>query len=274
MDDDLKKWLPWIGGAAVLLIIVAVFFLTRSEGDDVAATTTVAISTTIVPSSTTSVADTTTTAPDTTTTTVATTTTVPETTTTVPPTTVPTTTLPPTTTIPEPAIGELVLLVDGVESLGDHVSFGMNDEVAVAMVTAALGPNTRDTGWVPGFSDYGACPLPEVRGVEWGSFVMLFSNGDTNFQPVGIPHFFSYYYTEPAQPDFATEAMIEIGSSVSDLEAAYGGPDFSLVESEWDPAAGFWRYMTVGGTGLSGYTNGQALSDLVTSINGGVGCGE
>lgn len=269
MDDDLKKWLPWIGGAAVLLIIVAVFFLTRSDGDDVAATTT-------APSSTTSVADTTTTAPDTTTTTAATTTTVPEATTTVPPTTVPPTTLPPTTTIPEPAIGELILEVDGVEALETLVNFGMGDEDAIAAITASLGPNTRDSGWVPSFSGYGTCPGDEVRGVEWGSFVMLFTKSDTAFSSGGDPHFFSYYYTEPAQPDFATREMIEIGSTVAELKAVYDGPDFEFGEFDFDPSLGFWKYQhdIAAETLLWGGTTGLADSDTVTSVNGGIGCGE
>jgi hypothetical protein len=275
MDDTLRKWLPWIGGAAVLLVIVAVFALTRGDGDDAAATTTDAGSTTSL--ATTTVADTTippTTVPPTT---------VPPTTappTTLPPTTLPPTTLPPTTvpdtSIPEPAIGELVLETDGVGSLGALVDFGTNDEVAVAEVTAALGPNTEDSGWIPSFSGYGTCPGDEVRGVEWGSFVMLFTNADTAFATGGARHFFSYYYTEPAQPDFATPEMIEIGSTVAQLKAAYEGPDFVFTEFEFDPSLGHWTYDHDfdAQTLLWGITTGFTDGDLVMSINGGIGCGE
>jgi hypothetical protein len=273
MDDNLKKWLPWIAVAAVALIVVAIIAITSGDSDDVAATTTSAQGTTTEPASTTSVA--TTTVP--TTTLPATTTTPP---TTVPPTTLPPTTLPPTTvpdtTIPEPPIGELVLETDGVGALVTFVSFGANDEGAIAAVTASLGPNTRDSGWIPSFSEYGTCPGDEVRGVEWGSFVMLFTMADTAFETGGAPHFFSYYYTEPAQPDFATPDMIEIGSTVAELKAAYDGPDFVFGEFEFEPSLGFWKYMedldteTVLWGGTTGLTDG----DIVTSINGGQGCGE
>jgi hypothetical protein len=274
MDDDLKKWLPWIAGGAVLLIIIAIFALTRGGGDDVAAATTTVPASTTVPPSTTVPA--TTTVP-------ASTTTVPATTvppTTVPPTTLPPTTLPPTTvpdtTIPEPPIGELILETDGVGALETFVSFGADDEGAIAAVTMSLGPNTGDTGWIDSFSEYGTCPGDVVRGVEWGSFVMLFTQADTAFETGGAPHFFSYYYAEPAQPDFATPDMIEIGSTVAELKAAYDGPDFEFGEFEFEPSLGFWVYERDNDaqTLLSGITTGFTDGDTVTSINGGIGCGE
>ena len=270
MDDNLKKWLPWIAVAAVALIVVAIIAIRSGDSDDVAATTTTAQGTTTEPASTTSVA--TTTVP---TTTLPPSTTLPPTTTLPPSTTLPPTTVP-DTTIPEPPIGELTLETDGVGALVTFVSFGANDEGAIAAVTASLGPNTRDTGWIPSFSEYGTCPGDEVRGVEWGSFVMLFTMADTAFETGGAPHFFSYYYTEPAQPDFATPDMIEIGSTVAELKAAYDGPEFEFGEFEFEPSLGFWVYERDNDaqTLLWGGTTGLADSDLVTSINGGTGCGE
>jgi hypothetical protein len=270
MDDNLKKWLPWIAVAAIALIVIAIIAIRSGGGDDVAATTTVVEAATTVPDTT--VAPTTV-AP----------TTLPPTTlppTTVAPTTLPPTTLPPTTvpdtTIPEPPIGELVLETDGVEALETFVSFGANDEGAIAAVTASLGPNTRDTGWIDSFSEFGTCPGDDVRGVEWGSFTMLFTHADTAFETGGEPHFFSYYYGEPAQPDFATPDMIEIGSTVAELKAAYDGPDFYFGEFEFDPSLGFWKYKQDfdAQTLLSGITTGFSDDDTVTSIQGGIGCGE
>ena len=63
MDDNLKKWLPWIAVAAVALIVIVVIAV-NSGGDDEASATTTAPSET-----TTSAGDTTTSAPDETTTT-------------------------------------------------------------------------------------------------------------------------------------------------------------------------------------------------------------
>ena len=272
MDDNLKKWLPWIGGAAILLIIIAVFALTRGDGEDVAATTTAGEATTTEPASTTSVATTTvptTTVPPTT---------VPSTTlppTTLPPTTLPPTTVPPDTTIPEPTIDGLILEVDGVGAIETFVSFGANDEGAISAVEASLGAPTFDSGWIDSFSGYGTCPGDVVRGVEWDSFVMLFTHADTAFESGGEPHFFSYYYTDE-QPGFATPDMIEIGSTVAQLKAAYDGPVFEFGEFDFDPSLGFWVYERDNDaqTLLWGGTTGLTDSDLVTSINGGTGCGE
>jgi len=270
MDDNLKKWLPWIAVAAVALIVVAIIAIRSGDSDDVAATTTTAQGTTTEPASTTSVADTT--IPSTT---IPATTTVPPTT--VPPTTLPPTTLPPTTLPPTtlPPTEGLILEVDGVGAIETFVSFGANDEGAIAAVTASLGDYTLDSGWIPSFSGYGTCPGDEVRGVEWGSFVMLFTKAQTAFETVGEPHFFSYYYTEH-QPGFATPDMIEIGVTVAELKAAYDGPDFEFGEFEFEPSLGFWVYERDNDaqTLLWGGTTGLTDSDLVTSINGGQGCGE
>jgi hypothetical protein len=274
MDDNLKKWLPWIAAAAVALIVVAIIAIRSGDGDDVAATTTAGQATTTEPASTTSLV--TTTVPDTT----VPPTTVPPTTvapTTLPPTTLPPTTVPPDTTVPEPPSGGLILEVDGVGAIATFVSFGANDEGAIAAVEASLGPNTRDTGWIPFDSEFGVCPVDgDVRGVEWGSFLMLFTKGTTEFDPPGNPHFFSYYYVGIAQPGFATPDMIEIGSTVAQLKAAYDGPDFTFSEHEFDPSAGFWKYQHDFDTetGLSGATTGLTDPDTVVSINGGIGCGE
>jgi hypothetical protein len=272
MDDNLKKWLPWIAVAAILLIVVAIIAIRSGDGDDVAATTTAGQATTTESASTTFAATTTvptTTVPPTT---------VPPTTvapTTLPPTTLPPTTVPPDTTIPNPPSGGLILEVDGVGAIETFVSFGANDEGAIAAVEASLGDPTLDSGWIPSFSGYGTCPGDEVRGVEWDSFVMLFTKAQTAFETGGEPHFFSYYYTEE-QPGFATPDMIEIGSTVAQLKAAYDGPEFEFGEFEFDPSLGFWVYERDidAQTLLWGGTTGLTDSDLVTSINGGTGCGE
>jgi hypothetical protein len=105
---------------------------------------------------------------------------------------------------------------------------------------------------------------------------MLFTKADTEFETGGAAHFFSYYYTEPALPGLATPEMIEIGSTVAELKAAYEGPDFEFGEFEFDPSFGFWTYDLDFDTetGLWGGTTGLTDIDTVTSVNGGIGCGE
>ena len=71
MDDNLKKWLPWIAVAAVALIVIVIIAVNNS-GDDEATSTTVAAAagdtTTTTAETTTTVAETTTTSAETTTT--------------------------------------------------------------------------------------------------------------------------------------------------------------------------------------------------------------
>jgi hypothetical protein len=153
------------------------------------------------------------------------------------------------------------------------VYFGFDDDDAVAAVAAVLGTPTHDSGWVDAFSDYGACPWPEVRGVHWNDFIMLFTKAETDFWSEGVPHFFAYYFTGPA-PELLTIEAVGIGSSVGDLELAYGGPLYTMDESFFDPSVGFWTYDLQTWTGLWGYSTGQTPAHAVTSINGGRGCGE
>jgi hypothetical protein len=88
-----------------------------------------------------------------------------------------------------------------------------------------------------------------------------------------VEHFFAYYFTG-STPDLVTTQGVGVGSSVGALEAAYGGPLYAMDESFFDPSSGFWTYDIQDWTGLWGYSSGQSAADLVTSINGGQGCGE
>jgi len=264
MDDSLKAWLPWIGGAAVLLIIVAAFFLTRDSGDEVAASSTTVAPTTTVPETTTTTVPPTTTVPDTTTTTSPATTTVPETT---------TTTVPPTTTVPEPttvppAPDTVEFTNHGIYAGETWIYFGWDDEDTIAAVTAVLGPPTIDLGW----DADSICPSPS-RTVKWDDLLLLFTKADTDFWIGGVPHFFTYQYSGSTPELFTTEG-IGLGSTLSDLDDAYGGPDLIITDSPFVTGEGYWTYKDAPWTGMWGFATGQSPSDTVTSINGGAGCGE
>jgi hypothetical protein len=265
MDDSLKAWLPWIGGAAVLLIILAAFFLTRDSGDEVAAPATTIPPTTTVPETTTTTVAPTTTVPETTTTTVAPTTTVPETTTT---TVAPTTTVPEPTTVP-PAPATVEFTNQGIYAGETWIYFGFDDEATISAVTAVLGTPTFDSGWEEAF----LCPPPERRTVRWDDLWLLFTTADTDFWIGGIPHFFTYQYSGSAPELFTTEG-IGLGSTLNDLDDAYGGPDLIIEDSDLVVGAGSWTYKDAPWTGMWGLATGTAPSDTITSINGGAGCGE
>ncbi|MCL1600466.1 MAG: hypothetical protein M3112_02865 [Actinomycetia bacterium] len=261
MNADLKKWLPWIAVGVMALILGVVVFANRGDGGTVAASTTTAEQQT----SSTAAATTTTSVPE------STTTSTPETTTTSSPEDTTTTSAAVTTTT---AAGSTVELSDeGVQAGAEWVHFGYDDEDAIVAVAAVLGAPTHDSGWVDSFSVYGTCPSPVVRGVHWNDFVMLFTQSDTDFWVGGVPHFFAYYFTNP-DPDLVTTESIGIDSSVEELENAYGGPLYTMEESFFDPAVGYWTYDLQTWTGLWGYSTGQSPAHVVTSINGGSGCGE
>lgn len=261
MSDGLRQWLPWIV-AGVLALVLAAVLIANNSGDVVAGDTTsstVATSSTIAETTTTSSAPTTTTEAATTTTTAP-----PETTTTVPAET--------TTTSPAPGTVELTRV--GVQAGSTWVPFSENDETAIAAVAAVLGEPSHDSGWIDALSSpYGVCPPPLVRGVHWNDLVLMFTQAETDFWTAGVPHFYSFNYTG-TNPELFTPEGIGIGSSLEQLDAAYGGPDLIIEEAWFDPSLGFWSYKMAPWTGLWGFATGQTFAHVVTSINGGHGCGE
>jgi hypothetical protein len=189
-----------------------------------------------------------------------------------------TTAAPTTTTTLPPIVGDppvaLQLGDAGIQAGEVWIDFGTNDGATVAALSAVLGPPTFDGGWVDSFSGYGTCPPPVVRGVEWGSFVALFTRAETGFQPAGVPHFFSYYYTDGDDPaGVTTTEGIAIGDTLAALEAAYPG-EITVDESWIDPTVGFWSYRLTNWTGLTGYADGLTPDAHIISISGGPGCGE
>jgi hypothetical protein len=258
VNDDLKKWLPWIVAGILALILVVVLVSNLGGGDPVASdstTSTLATTTTIPETTTTTVPETTTT----TTSPVTTTTTTPETTTTAPPDTTTTTTAPATVSFTN----------QGIYAGEEWIYFGFDDEDTISAVTAVLGAPTIDSGWVA----EPLCPPPVVRTVRWGDLWLLFTQGETDFWTAGVPHFFTYQYSGTTPELFTTEG-IGVGSTLGMLEAAYGGPDLVIEDSPFDPVDGFWSYKLASWTGMWGFSSGQDSADLVTSINGGRGCGE
>ena len=157
----------------------------------------------------------------------------------------------------------------GIHAGTTWVYFGYNDEDTIAAVTAVLGPPTSDSGWV----DEPLCPPPVVRTVRWNDLWVLFTKANTDFWSAGVPHFFAYQYSGPTPVLFTTEG-IGIGSSLTELDDAYGGPDLLIEESPFVVGEGFWSYKAASWTGMSGFATGETPADTVTAINGGRGCGE
>lgn len=250
------------------LAVIAVVSLTVAAcGSGTDATTTTGggsdgSTTTTEPGSTT-----TTTASETTTTSQATTTTSEATTTT----SQATTTTGATTTTDPTAV--LELSDEGLQAGSTWVPFGTGDAETITAISGILGTPNRDSGWIDSFSEYGTCPGATVRGVHWGAFVVLFTQADTDFWTGGVPHFFGWYYTsEP--PELATTRGLIIGDTLGTLETLYGGPDLEVAENPFDPIGSIWLYDVTGWTGMWGYADGQDPTSAISSINGGLGCGE
>jgi len=265
------------GGTRSLAAVASCLALTAvaCSPADVGAVSTVA--STLITTSTT-VAPTTTDAPSTTTTLPTTTSTsMPDTTTT-------TTTAADTTSTSEVVDLTVELTDEGIQAGATWVPFGSDDDDTTAALTAILGTPSDDTGWLnsltDGWQQFGACPSPRVRGVSWGegsdiSLQVLFTDGDTDFWIGGVEHFFTFYYSDTSEPTrLITPEGIGVGSSLGQLKAAYDPAEIEIDEAFFDPAIGFWSYDIQSWTGLWGFATGQTDAHVITSLNGGRGCGE
>jgi hypothetical protein len=171
-----------------------------------------------------------------------------------------------TTTAPaEPtpaAPAELAIVLRG-DGLG-VVDLGATPGAAIAAVTAALGAPTLDTGWESSFSAYGTCPGEQIRGVEWDSLVLLFTDGDTAYG--SGEHFFTWRLTG-APPALGTAKGLGYHATVADAQALY--PDAVEVIEPDEPFPGFLQIALDGGV-ITGYLDG----DVITNLEAGAGCGE
>jgi len=268
MSEQRSTNLTVVLGIAVGLLVAVIVFLAVQAlgGDDDAALETTTTTSRTEPTTTTSEATTTTEAATTTTTEA------PTTTTEAPPTTTEATTTTTTTTLPP-----LELEADGIGG----VKFGAAPDEAIAYASVSLGPPDRDTGWVDFFSEFGTCPPPEVRGVQWGTnpsgfghaFTLLFTKAETSHKPAGGEHLFGYDYFG-GDVDLSTPEGLTVGSTLLVGQTLY--PTMEIYESPWDPSAGSWRIDDdpTDHTQLFGYATGQDDDSLVTSIIGGITCGE
>lgn len=251
----LEPWQRWLlgalGAAVVALVTVLVVVLANRSPAP-------------VPTSTSA----TTGAPSTTTTGAPSTTSVPSTTTSAPTTT--TTTTPPTTTTTTDPLAAIVLEPDGL----GVVAFGDPADEAVSRLTTILGKSTEDTGWVGTMeSGYGTCPGTMVRVVRWSSLEIYLTDGETDWGLAGHRHFFTY--TNSGQMasvlPLHTRKGIGVGSTVAEVEAAYGASSIVAGDGSFPP---FFQVKVNQAGFLWGILTGTSSGDEVVSVSGGTGCGE
>ena len=187
-----------------------------------------------------------------------------------------------TTTTITTAPPTVVLRADGFGSTTPDgatltmAAFGSEAETALAAITAALGPPDEDSGWIPSFSGFGTCPGEEVRALRWATMWAYMTDGNTEWRNDGVPHFFSYlnsvFVSETASLGLLTEEGIGLGDSVKALRDAYGNRVEIMYEEFYD---GYVFNIDVPAPGrLWGGLTGGEDDDLITSIDGGAGCGE
>jgi hypothetical protein len=166
-----------------------------------------------------------------------------------------------TTTTTAPAESAIALRGDGL----GVVALGATPDAAVTAVTAELGDPSLDTGWEPSFSTYGTCPGEQIRGVEWGGLVLLFTNGDTQYG--SGEHLFSWRVTG-APPPVSTATGLGYGSTAVDAEELYPG-QVERVEAE-DPFPAFLEIHADGGPITAYLDDGETI----TNLEAGAPCGE
>lgn len=183
----------------------------------------------------------------------------------------------PTTTAPEATTtttDPLLALVLGEQSLGSF-NFGTEADQVIAGLTAILSDPDDDTGWVDSFSAFGTCPGTEARLVRWVSLQAFFTNGATDWAPEGTRHFFHFSQSAAAGGGevltLRTDKQIGVGSSVADLEAAYGSQLTITDDPLFDT---LWEVESSGPGLLWGSASASTPDGLVTAVNGGIGCGE
>lgn len=148
--------------------------------------------------------------------------------------------------------------------------FGADADETIAYISSILGAPTADSGWADPFSSFGVCPGTEVRGVTWGDLLLLFS--DASVVDTGRRHFFSYQYGPPFGSTIEPAGMRlgagpTVGSTVADLRAVF--PEVIV-----NPGDGIFGPNFYVNDNLTGFLSGSQDTDQITSITGGIGCGE
>ena len=255
MTDVQRRIIAILAGAVVVVFIAVGILALSNRASDTTTTTASAGPTTTTPPSTATSSSTTTTESTTTTTTTTTSST--------------TTTTSTTTTIPPSEV-----LILGPENI-DGIPFGTDADTAITTLVGYLGEPVSDTGWVPptdnqGNQVYGPCPGTEIRLVEWPNLTTVYTDAATPWAAVGIRHLFFYSYVlyDFDYWDLKTAEGIGLGSTAQDLRNAYG----DAVDITSDEFGDYYSVTVPAPGALWGFLEGP--NGTVSSIQGGVGCGE
>ena len=178
----------------------------------------------------------------------------------------------PTTAPPLPRGPQRVVLTD--RSLAGIAAFGDPMDRVLASLRERLGPPDQQvTNDNPEGNIFGVCPGGLNRYVRWGRLWVLFTAQSRYGQ--GRWHLFAYYVKGEqvsGRPDPATQRGIHVGSTVAELQAAYGR-QVQIFPIEVPPSDGF-RIGPRNGPAIDGLLSSTAADGRVTQLHGGQGCGE
>ena len=176
----------------------------------------------------------------------------------------------PSTSEPAP----LVRLELGEDGLGD-VLLGSPPETVVADISALYGEPDHDSDWIVAEPNiYGSCPGAQMRAIGWGSLLTIFIQ-DTNDDLGGRFYTYTYGYdytqnvggVDPRGLDLTTAAGIGVGSTMAELDAAYG----SALSINGDAELDVWPFQ-ITGSAIGGLLSGPDATDAVTLIELATGC--
>ncbi len=159
----------------------------------------------------------------------------------------------------------LLLTGNGV----DGSKFGDKFETVMTAMNATHGAFDDDSLWEEQQSPCEGLGTKERR-VQWGSVVLVFSNGPTQYGAAGVEHFISVYSEDAASPtpSNAPDGKALLDETVGNLKKRF--PGVSIVNSEITGPS--FQIKTAGDGEIGGILSGLTDKDSVVSFNEGLVC--
>jgi hypothetical protein len=159
----------------------------------------------------------------------------------------------------------LLLTGNGV----DGSKFGDKFETVMTAMTAAHGAFDDDSLWEEQQAPCEGLGTKERR-VQWGSVVLVFSNGPTKFGAAGVEHFISVYSEDAASPtpSNAPDGKGLLDETVGGLKKRFPGVD--VYNNEISGPS--FQIKTADGGEIGGILSGLTDKDSVVSFNEGLIC--
>lgn len=175
--------------------------------------------------------------------------------------------------------GGLELRSDGIGT----AEIGQPPDAVLAELNAFFGEPDVDAGWGPPASPlYGTCPGAQLRAIGWGSLYLFFVADSPVSDPASVVdgRLYSYSYgydfarnegaTDPRSLRLLTERAIGLGSTRTDLRAAYG----PQLREEYNAAADTWIWEVDddAAASLRGLLSGPDDDATIVLIESAPGC--